>query len=238
MAEYPEINPNNVVEDGALYPPGNYIVRIDKSELTRAQSTDRVMSYTEMTVEQPPQFAGRKVFMRRPIGTEEDPNAAQAKTIEQSMALSWYKSLYSNTGNAMPNRLEVILANAIGMTCGARMAVRKTEQGEFQNLNWFKIGEREIGLDATPASRPAPSAPPPAPGAPPAAQNQYAAPTAAPPSATASPAPVAAAPPPFPGTAPPPQPAPNLITCTHCNPPQQFTPADFAVHFAKEHAQG
>lgn len=259
-----EYNPNNVPSEGII-PNSNGIVRVDKSELTVSQSSDKLMTLAELTIEQPQQLANRKMFIRKPVGNDDDPRAAKASTIEQSMAASWYASLYRCCGVAMPGDFNQLVQGATGMTCGARITSRKTDQGEFQNVLWFKIGERTIGLDNAPGQTSAPAAPPPsmptspsgqafpsfasqapapdvptsphAPVAPPISPSPAPAPAA--PVQAAQPAVVETMPPPVAGQSPAttaPNPA-NTLKCPICA-KEGMSPEEFQAHFTKEHGGG
>ena len=237
-----DIPDTNLVPGGIYHCVGKMLEEV-------ASSTGKLMYKAQIEIAEPQEHAGHLFFENFCIGSDEDPNADSVDTWKGSFAAKRYKKLLNAAQVPQQADMEQILFAFQSTQFLISVVLTKEKDGEYKGqdtnklANFYKIGERPIGIDPKSAmtmkagaNRAAPAAVAPPVAAPVATAPNVpvvpAAPIVVPPAAPV--APVVAAPPAA-AIVPPPPAAPAAplaagpaMPCNVCG--QQIPMADYAAH--------
>lgn len=215
--------PWDEIPDSNIVPVGTYLLRgVELTEET-SREAGKLMYKAQVSTIEPAEHANEALFERFVIGSDEDPLAKQPATWKASVGARRMKAMLNAA--QIPSGLSTaqIAQTFPGAQFLCKVSQEEQKEGDYKGTisnrlsNFFKVGERATGLDATaptiPGTAPVAAAPAPAPA--PVAQPQAPQPVATPPPAAPAAAPAPGGPPPAaapvpaaPAPAPPPAPAP------------------------------
>lgn len=138
------------IPDSNILPTGFYLINVEEVEDTESQNTGNRMFVGSFKVEEPEQFKG--MFTKRDyyvVGTDE----AQKSVVAGTMGARSFKKLLNGCQVPQSSDIEKLLHGLKGGKCVARIVQFTVDKGEYKGqednkfTDFFKVGEREVGLD-------------------------------------------------------------------------------------------
>lgn len=141
------------VPDSAVVPVGNYLVSVDTVEAGMSKNTGKLMYQGTFKIEEPKEYANLQLRDFYVLGSDDDPQGSDQKTVRTSIGMQRLKNLFKATSGTMGASLDACCREAEGQQVMARVTQTEDKQnkGQFRNniQRYFPLGEREPGIDDT-----------------------------------------------------------------------------------------
>lgn len=145
------------VPDSAVVPIGNYLVAVDTVEAGMSKNTGKLMYQGTFKIEEPKEYANLQLRDFYVLGSDDDPQGSDQKTVRTSIGMQRLKNLFKATSGTMGASLDSCCREAEGqqVMCRVTQTEDKQNKGQFRNniQRYFPLGEREPGIDDTEADR-------------------------------------------------------------------------------------